>query len=224
MLKKSIIYTLLFLFYTTIPAVADSYCGIGVKLFKDHTSNKTFIEEFLPNSPAAERKVPVGSEILSVDKKKTKYLYEDQIYNLLNGREGTRTTIKIKYNDKKYEYDIRRRCCYEKEIEDKVFDTYWKQIVPLNMAYVSPLPENIVNSASEKYKMEIIPLYEYWYLRRFNFQSGYNMCVNYYTKDADKCIKDLLKREINRTIQDEQTRINRLELQRQQARDKKNRK
>ena len=199
---------------------AYTNCGIGIKLFKDHTNNKSFIQEFLPNSPAEERKIPLGSEIISIDKKKTKYLYEDQIYNLLNGQEGTIVSLVTRYNGKKYKYDVRRRCCYEKEIEDAVFDMYWKQIVPINMAYTSPLPENITASVSSRYKKEIVPLYEYWYLRRYNFQSGYNMCKTYYPKDFDNCMKNLIRREVNRTIQDEQVRINRLEYERQKEKEK----
>lgn len=199
---------------------AYTKCGIGIKLFKDHTNNKSFIQEYLPNSPAEERKIPLGSEIISIDKKKTKYLYEDQIYNLLNGQEGTLVSLVTKYNGKKYTYDVRRRCCNEREIEDSVFDIYWKQIVPINMAYTSPLPENITANVSPRYRKEIVPLYEYWYLRRFNFQSGYHMCKTYYPKDFDICIKDLVKREINRTIQDEQVRINRLEYERQLEKEK----
>ena len=199
---------------------AYNNCGIGIKLFKDHTNNKSFIQEYLPNSPAEDRKIPLGSEIISIDKKKTKYLYEDQIYNLLNGQEGTLVSLVTKYNGKKYTYDVRRRCCNEREIEDSVFDIYWKQIVPINMAYTSPLPENITANVSSRYRKEIVPLYEYWYLRRFNFQSGYHMCKTYYPKDFDICIKDLVKREINRTIQDEQVRINRLEYERQLEKEK----
>ncbi len=221
MIKKLVILIAFIIYITGISSGAYNTCGIGVKLFKDHTNNKSFIQEFLPDSPAQERKIPLGSEIVSIDKKKTKYLYEDQIYNLLNGREGTIVTLVTKYNGKKYTYDVRRKCCYEKEIEDKVFDIYWKQIVPINMAYTSPLPENITSSVSSRYKNEIVPLYEYWYLRRYNFQSGYNMCKTYYPKDFDICVKDVVKREINRTIQDEQVRINRLEYERQMEKEKK---
>lgn len=221
MIKKFILLIGIMIFATNQYSIAESNCGIGVKLFKDHTNNKTFIQEFLPNSPTQTSKVPLGSEIISVDKKKTKYLYEDQVLNLLSGPEGTRVTVVTKYNDKKYTYDIRRKCCYEKEIEDKTFDIYWKQIVPINMAYTSPLPENITASVSPRYKKEIVPLYEYWYLRRFNFQSGYNMCATYYPKDFELCVKDLVKREINRTIQDEQVRLNKLEYERQMEKEKK---
>ena len=220
MIKKLVLFTIIF-FNICLYSNAYNDCGIGIKLFKDHTNNKSFILEFLPNSPAEERKIPLGSEIISINKKRTKYLYEDQIYNLLSGREGTIVTLVTKYNEKKYTYDVRRKCCYEKEIEDKVFDIYWKQIVPINMAYTSPLPENITSSVSPRYKNEIVPLYEYWYLRRYNFQSGYNMCKTYYPKDFDICIKDIVKREINRTIQDEQVRINRLEYKRQMEKEKK---
>lgn len=221
MIKKLVLLIAFIIYITGISSSAYNTCGIGIKLFKDHINNKTFIQEFLPGSPTQERKIPLGSEIVSIDKKKTKYLYEDQIYNLLSGREGTIVTLVTKYNGKKYTYDVRRKCCYEKEIEDKVFDIYWKQIVPINMAYTSPLPENITSSVSSRYKNEIVPLYEYWYLRRYNFQSGYNMCKTYYPKDFDICIKDIVKREINRTIQDEQVRINRLEYKRQMEKEKK---
>ena len=220
-MKKIILLLGCFIVLSSMSSIASSNCGIGVKLFKDHTNNKTFIQEFLPDSPAKMSKIPLGSEILAVDKQKTKYLYEDQILNLLNGREGTRVTIITKYNGKKYTYDVRRKCCYEKEIEDSTFDIYWKQIVPINMAYTSPLPENITASVSERYRKEIVPLYEYWYLRRFNFQSGYNMCATYYPKDFKLCVKDLVKREINRTIQDEQIRLNKLEYERQIEKERK---
>ena len=221
MIRKLVLFIAIIVYTLGLCTKASTNCGIGIKLFKDHTNNKSFIQEFLPNSPAEDRKIPIGSEIISIDKKKTKYLYEDQIYNLLNGQEGTLVSLVTKYNGKKYIYDVRRKCCYEKEIEDKRFDTYWKQVVPINMAYTSPLPENITASVSPRYQKEIVPLYEYWYLRRYNFQSGYNMCKTYYPKDFDNCMKNLIRREINRTIQDEQVRINRLEYERQLEKEKK---
>ena len=60
----------------------------------------------MQNFPAQGRKKPFGSEIISIDKKKTK-LYEAQIYNLLNSGKATLVKIDTKYNGKKYQYDVR---------------------------------------------------------------------------------------------------------------------
>ncbi len=197
---------LMFIFVSVLPCAfaTTEQCGIGARLYKDAYNRKTFIWQYYPNSSAQSVDVPVGSEIISVNDKKIKKLTIDEITNLIDGEENTSVELLVKYNKKKHKYNVLRKPIIVPKEENNKFTVHWKQVAPVDMV-ILPIPENM-----KKYMTYRVYLKNnYWLERKAAFKNGYDACMTYAKKDQDICLMNLVNREIIRTSQDEQLRVQR---------------
>ncbi len=205
MKKFLILFLIMFVFINVVPCAfaTTEQSGIGAYLYKDAYNRKTFIWQYYPNSSAQSADVPVGSEIIAVNDKKTKKLTIEEVTNLINGEENTNVELLVKYKKKKHKYNVLRKPIILPKVEENdKFTVHWKQVAPIDMV-ILPIPENM-----KKYMTHRVYLKNnYWLERKAAFKNGYDACMTYAKKDQDICLMNLVNREINRTSQDEQLRV-----------------
>ena len=180
---------------------AQAFFGIGIEIIKDPYNKKVFVFKVLQNSTAQKYGLLEGSEIISVNGKKVKNLDIGKITNLVRGKKDTMVHLTVKYNKKQSDIHIPRdHIIVESKAHDK-FETYWRQVAPDNVI-VETIPQNMLNNMSKDFYIEIVPAINYWISRKSAFQYGYNFCMIHPQLSHDKCISELLSREIAKTKKD----------------------
>jgi carboxyl-terminal processing protease len=88
--------------------ISGNFVGLGVELKTQN--NILLIVRVIPGSPAAEAGINDGDRILSIDGKAVSSMSTDLAANLLQGEEGTQTTLVVAGNDsRERQVTVRRR-------------------------------------------------------------------------------------------------------------------
>ena len=191
---------LLILLLTCSTVLAEtSIVGIGAGLFKEPYNHKTIIYKTIPNSPAAI--IPIGSEIVKINNKRTRPMTIDEILTQIRGEDGTTVTLLTKdiYN-KKHEYTlIRQKITVPEEKIDERFNIHWQQVAPTGYDNLLFEPSYIINKLSYTFMVAEGNKMQYWADRKRVFTKGYNACLSYPKNEQNTCLMNLVNREISKT-------------------------
>ncbi|MBR2068655.1 MAG: PDZ domain-containing protein [Candidatus Gastranaerophilales bacterium] len=192
------------LFSQNAMAEVEEYFGIGAELTKDTYSKKLIVTGVFDNSPAKEANLAVGSEITRIDGQSVRKMPLCEITAKIRGDENTVVKLTIKKNFFKREiFELTRKKITLDIYRHKLFDPHWAQIAPPCYQDVKLMPEEAVKKFSRKYKKNVLAVQEYWYKRKEVFKTGYNMCVNYSSKNNQElCLIHLMDREYAKTNTD----------------------
>lgn len=224
MRKNLIILVMLIIFFQLkVFAVEENHLGIGIILLKEPYNHKTIVLDVLPNSPAEKVKIPLGASILKVNNIKTKNLSIDEVLNLIKGPKGSHLTLTVKTfsflggnlidfkSYKSVKYDVIRdyfNVPVSKYDKDKRFLAHWQQVAPIGLEKVCYIPNEVDIQLSRKYRLlNDIYTQNYWYIRRKQFEKGYDACLSYSIEEQNNCLINLVNREITQTNMDKQNEI-----------------
>ncbi len=206
-MKKLLIISFLISLILQNIACAEAPLGdIGANIVKDPYNKKVFVVKILQNSTAQQFGLPEGAQIISINDQKVKKLNLEQITNLLQGEIDTKVKLVIKYNKKESILEIPRAQLIAPKKADDKFEIHWKQVVPIN-ANLDPIPTNMEKSMSKSWHSEVVYFKNYWTSRKAEFKNGYDGCMSYPQNEQNSCLMNLTNREINKTAQDKQLRI-----------------
>ncbi len=215
-MKKILLGLILFSTITTSAfSIETRNIGVGINIVKDPYNKKTIVYSTLADSPASV--IPVSSEIISINNKKTKHLSFEEIITLLKGEENTQVIILTKDpQNKKQTYILtRKKLNIPKPQTDKRFETHWQQVIPEEYAYESIDPSRIQNKLSSSYMKNKGYKLIYWQKRKLSFTKGYNACLTYPKTEQNSCLMNLVNREISRTNEEKSIEVQQ-EILRQQ--------
>ncbi len=206
MFKKILCALVVTLFCTiSFSAKASASCpfsGIGAKLIQDPYNKKIFVEEIYSSTPAQMAGVPVGGQILAVNKKRVWWKKLSNVVKDIRGEQGSEVVLTIKFNKVKKDYVIKRNIITLPDEPRDKYNLHWKQIAPvgLDLCYIS---ENITKNLSRKYRKELLSYQNYWCQRRAAFDYGYDACMTYEKSIQNTCLMNLVNREVTRTAMDQ---------------------
>lgn len=209
-MKKIFLIAVTFLFlFSIVPvfAVENKFSGIGAWVIKDQMNsfnNKTFVAYVAPNAPASV--LPIGTEIIKVNKIGTKNLSIKQITDLIHGETGTEVTLLVKYPNKKKAQVVLKRAVIEipaSLYDSQDFTKYWSQVAPSGFLNMDKIPDEVLEQMSYPYYLAC----KYWKDRKAAFKAAYDVCKSYPKNEQNLALENLVAREQNRTASDRQNDI-----------------
>lgn len=200
-----------------------NYC-FGMRYFKDPYNKKTFIFDVENNSPAMKMGLRIGDEILKIDNEKIKKLQLEQIDNILNQKQAVKLEIKTSAGIKKDINLTKANVCTTKiNSDDELFNTYWNQVCsyPYDLDNGLKISQNLLKVNLSYYSRRDldneIQRINYWLAKRNKFKNGYNVCrMNLDEYSVNKCLAELVNRELTQIQHEETLRQQQAALEAQQ--------
>ncbi len=101
-------------------SVDGEYVGIGVTVAYEEDYN--YIVSMIDNGPGEKAGLKVGDIILSIDGNDCHNLYPSELNKLIDGKIGTKVTVKIKRNDNEKEFSIKRDVIEIQNVSSKIYN------------------------------------------------------------------------------------------------------
>ena len=206
-MKKILLCSIIILaFAAPVFAEREEFPGIGLDIFKEPYSKKVIITDIIPDSPAQNAGITIGTELVSINDEKAKNLSVYEIYNRISGNDEHTVKITIKNDTHKFAtYNLKNEfLTIDEPNHDPYFEMLWSQVAPTEFKDADPLDPKIVKQFSKKYRKNIIPLVTYWLNRKKDIMPEYNYCMTTSAKNRETCIVRLLITENEKTEADKQ--------------------
>ncbi|MBR6099183.1 PDZ domain-containing protein [bacterium] len=205
-MKKLIISTIIILTLTS-PVLAEKtdFPGVGLDIFKEPYSKKVIITDIIPDSPAQKAGIKIGSELVSVNDKKTKNLSSCAIINQISPNTESTVKLVVKNSERKLNtYNLKtEELTIDEPNREPYFEIFWSQIAPRNLKDAVPIKPEIVKQFSRKYKKNILPAVTYWLNRKNQMMPGFKYCMTDSEDNQETCLVRLWINETQKTQADE---------------------